>query len=250
MVDRTTFDVAGRTERARNLPGEPHESAAADGPSVAATGTTTVALAAGDAVVVAADRRASFGGAFTSNKGVRKVEAVHPTAAVAFSGTVGAVQDLARTLEAEASLYAARRGEALSMDALASVAGNLVRGVPAQLLLGGVDADGAHVYELDGGGGVLPTPYAAAGSGMGVAYGVLEGAAEAVDDADAARELAADAVGAASERDGASGNGATVATVTADGVDVTVRDAEGIAPRGPAESAAPGRDASEGGAQR
>jgi len=248
MVDRTTFDVAASSERTGTAGSEPREWTAAGDAAVAETGTTTVALAAGDAVVLAADRRASLGGAFASNKRVRKVEAVHPTAAVALSGTVGAVQDLARTLDAEASLYAARRGDELSMGALATVAGSLVRGVPAQLLLGGVDDDGAGVYELDGGGGVLETQYAAAGSGMQVAYGVLEGDAETVDDAEGARELAADAVGAASERDGASGNGATVATVTTDGVDVEVRDADAIAPR--ADAPAPGQDAVEGGDSR
>ena len=145
MVERTTFDVP--------IEADANDS---DGP-VLKTGTTTVAIAADDAVVLAADRRASLGGQFTANKRVQKVEAVHTTAALAMSGNVGAVQSFARTLDAEAELYAARRGEELSMDALATVAGNLVRGVPAQLLLGGVDATGAHVYELDAGGGVVDT---------------------------------------------------------------------------------------------
>lgn len=247
MVERTTFDVA-RGRRANEPTNEPAEPATTADGAVAKTGTTTVAVAAGDAVVVAADRRASLGGRFASNKRVRKVEPVHPRAAVAFSGAVGPVQDVARTLSAEASLYAARRGGALSMDALATVAGNLVEGVPAQLLLGGVDDEGAHVYELDGGGGVLPASYAAAGSGMQVAYGVLEGAAESVEASDAARALAVDAVAAASERDGASGNGATVATVTDDGVEVGTQEADAIAPR--TGVAAPGGDAGERGDER
>jgi proteasome beta subunit len=180
-------------------------------------------VAADDAVVVAADQRASLGGRFTANKDVQKVLPVHPTAALAMSGSVGPVQDLARTLKAEAGLYAARRGEDLSMAALASVAGNLVRGIPAQLLLGGVDDAGAHVYELDGGGSVLPSEYAAAGSGMQVAYGVLEGEADAVADVSDARDLALRAIRSASERDTASGNGAHVATVTSDGVEVASR---------------------------
>ncbi|NHN40592.1 proteasome subunit beta [Halorubellus sp. JP-L1] len=236
MLDRTTERLADRTTF--ELPSQ-DEPTRADGPKTATsrdggvleTGTTTVALAAGDAVVVAADQRASLGGRFTANKAVQKVLPVHSTAALAMSGSVGAVQDLVRTLEAEADLYAARRGEDMSMNALASVAGNLVRGVPAQLLLGGVDSTGSSIYELDGGGGVVPTRYGAAGSGMQVAYGVLEGAAENVADAETGREVALDAVAAASERDTASGNGAHVATVTADGVDVEVVDRDAVAAR-------------------
>lgn len=184
------------------------------------TGTTTVALTAGDGVVVAADQRASLGGQFTANKQMEKIAQVHDRGAVALSGTVGPLQDFARTLRAESSLYAATRGEPMPASALATVAGRLVRGVPAQILLGGIDDDGAHVYELDGGGGVVPTDYGAAGSGMQVAYGTLEGHAESVDDVDDARDLALQAVAAASERDTASGNGATVATITTDGVSV------------------------------
>ncbi|WP_435349576.1 proteasome subunit beta [Haloarchaeobius sp. HRN-SO-5] len=199
------------------------------------TGTTIVAVATDDAVVVGADQRASLGGRFVANKDVDKLERVHPTGVVALSGSVGGLQSFADTLRAEANLYDARRGDPMSITALASVAGSLVRGLPAQVLLAGVDAagtsarrtqsdevdgDGAAVYELDGGGGVVATDYAAGGSGMQVAYGVLEGRAETVDSVDAARDLVADAVSAASERDTASGNGITVATVTADGVDV------------------------------
>lgn len=218
MVERTTFDVQRPPGDADVRAGTPADETDSGDVPVAKTGTTTVAIAADDAVVLAADQRASLGGRFTANKHVQKVDSVHRRAALAMSGSVGAVQDFAATLEAEAALYAARRGDAMSMRALATVGGNLVRGVPAQLLLGGVDEDGPAVYELDGGGAVMPTDYGAAGSGMQVAYGVLEGRAEAVADADDARSLAVDAVAAASERDTASGNGAHVATVTDDGV--------------------------------
>ncbi|WP_256300229.1 proteasome subunit beta [Haloarchaeobius salinus] len=184
------------------------------------TGTTIVALTAPDAVVVAADRRASLGGQFVANKDVTKVERITDRAALALSGSVGPLQSFADTLRAEANLYEARRGDRLSTEALANVAGNLVRGIPAQVVLAGVDEDGPAVYELDGGGSVMETDYAAGGSGMQVAYGTLEGKAEQVESIEDARELAADAVAAASERDTASGNGVTVATITSEGVEL------------------------------
>jgi proteasome beta subunit len=188
------------------------------------TGTTVVALTAGDGVVLAADRKASLGGRFTSNKNAEKILRVHPTAAMAISGSVGPAQSVAETLRAEASLYEARRGEAMSMTALSQTAGQLLRGLPVVPLLGGVDDEGGHVYELDGGGSVMEDAYAAGGSGMQLAYGVLERRYDGVSDLADATEAAVDAVAAASERDTASGNGVTVATITDDGVAMEVAD--------------------------
>ena len=184
---------------------------------------------------MAADRRMSLGGRFTANKSVRKVEQVHPTAAMGISGSVGPAQDLLRRLRAEASLYESRRGEAMSLDALAQTAGGLLRGLPVTPLLGGVEpgieerggdteAARARVYELDGGGSVLADDYAATGSGMQVAYGVLERRYDRGASVEAAREAAVAAVAAASERDTASGNGVTVTTVTGEGVETVARE--------------------------
>jgi len=196
--------------------------------TVAETGTTVVGLTTDDAVVMAADRRASVGGGrFVTSKRVRKVEPVHPTAAAALSGAVGHIQQFVRTLEAEANLYEDRRGERMTMTALSTLAGNVLRSAPLYVspLLGGVDADGPQVFGLDGGGGVLSDDYAAGGSGMQVAYGVLERQYESGLSETAARGVAARAIDGASERDTASGNGLTVATVTADGVAVEEYDA-------------------------
>lgn len=187
------------------------------------TGTTIVGLSAPNGVVLAADQRMSLGGRFTANKNVRKVESVHPRAAMAIAGSVGPAQGVVRTLRARASLYESRRGEPMSLSALAQTAGHLLAGTPVSPLLGGVDAEGSHVYELDGGGSVVEDEYAAAGSGMALAYGTLEGRYPEVTDVDGAAEAAVAAVETASERDTASGNGVTVARITDDGVAVDQR---------------------------
>jgi proteasome beta subunit len=190
---------------------------------VAETGTTVVGVTTDDAVVLAADRRASVGGGrFVSNKRVRKVEPIHPTAAAALSGAVGHIQHFTRVLTAESTLYDDRRGDPPSMTALSTLAGNVLRSAPLYVtpLLGGVDEEGPHLFGLDGGGGVLGDEYAAGGSGMQVAYGVLERQYESGLATEDAAAVAARAIESASERDTASGNGFTVATVTGDGVDV------------------------------
>jgi proteasome beta subunit len=220
MYDRRGSDTF--TERSEvTLDGRPDpvEAPESTGPTYE-TGTTIVALSAAEGVVMAADRRMSLGGRFTASKNVRKISKVHPTAAMAISGSVGPAQQLVQSLRAEASLYRTRRGEPMSMGALAQTAGHLVRGLPAQPLLAGVDDDGGHVYELDGGGSVIEDSYAAGGSGLQTAYGLLEGRMSEGLSVGEATEVAIDAVEAASERDTASGNGVTVARITADGIEM------------------------------
>lgn len=201
--------------------------AAADGadePTEATTGTTTVGIVAEDAVVFATDRRASLGGRFVANKDVEKVEQVHPTGAVTISGSVGALQGFVRSLDAQGRLYETRRGEPMSADALSQAAADMLRGLPAQILLGAVDDTGPHLYELDGGGSRMEDDYAATGSGMQLAYGTLEDAMTAEPSVEEARDLAEAAIRAASERDTASGNGVVIATVTSEGVEMEGTD--------------------------
>jgi len=196
---------------------------AGDDDTVAKTGTTTVGIATDDGVAIATDMRASLGGRFVSNKDVRKVEQVHPTAALTLVGSVGGAQSYIRTLRAEASLYETRRGDPMAIPALATLAGNFARGGPFRAIrpiLGGVDADGSHVYALDPAGGVLADDYTVTGSGTQVASGVLESEYEPGLSIDTATTLSARAVEAAVERDTGSGNGVSLATVTEDGVEI------------------------------
>jgi proteasome beta subunit len=199
------------------------ESSAGGAPTYS-TGTTTVGVVASDGVVLATDRRASLGGRFVSNKRTVKVERIHPTAAITLSGSVGGAQAYARQLRAQARLYETRRGEPMGMDALATAAGNALRGLPVSPLLGGVDADGPRLFQLDAAGGVLEDEYGATGSGTQVAIGAIEGRYDPGAGVETAAELAADAVATASERDTASGNGLVVARITADGVDLREYD--------------------------
>lgn len=186
------------------------------------TGTTTVGLTTGDAVVLATDMRASLAGRFVSNKDARKVEPVHPTAAITLAGSVGGAQLFTRNLRAETSLYESRRGEEMSMEALSTIAGNLVggMGIVVNPILGGIDETGPHVYTVDPAGGVMEDDYTATGSGLTVAFGTLEREYEEDRSIEEATSVAASAVSAAIERDTASGNGVFLATITEEGVDI------------------------------
>ncbi|MFB6139677.1 MAG: archaeal proteasome endopeptidase complex subunit beta [Halosimplex sp.] len=211
-------------------------ASARDESSVNKTGTTTVGIATEDGVVVATDMRASLGGRFVSNKSVQKVEQVHPTGVLTLVGSVGGAQSFIRTLRSEADLYEVRKGEPISIHALATLAGNFARGGPwfaINPILAGVDGKGSHVYSIDPAGGVMADDYTVTGSGMQLAYGTIEGEYDPEMSLDDARDLAVRAVAAASERDTGSGNGVYVATVTGDGVDIEGFDEvdEALAPR-------------------
>jgi len=194
-----------------------------DEDAVNKTGTTTIGIATAEGVVVATDKRASLGGRFVSNKNVQKVEQIHPTAALTLVGSVGGAQSFIRTLRAEVNLYEARRDDDMSMKALSTLAGNFARGGPffaINPILGGVDEEGTHVYSIDPAGGVMEDDYTITGSGLTVAYGTLEDRYEEDMSNDDARQAAAAAIQAASERDTGSGNGIYIADVTAEGVEI------------------------------
>ena len=187
------------------------------------TGTTTVGLTTDEGVVMATDMRASLGGRFISNKDVQKVEQIHPTAAITMAGSVGGAQSFIRSLRAESNLYETRRGEDISISALATLAGNFLRGGPFFLvspILGGVDGEGEHVYSLDPAGGVMRDDYTCTGSGMQMAYGVLESEYEEDLSNEEAMTVAARAVKSAVDRDTASGDGVFLAEITEEGVDI------------------------------
>jgi proteasome beta subunit len=188
------------------------------------TGTTTVGLTTAEGVVVATDMRASLGGRFVSNKDVQKVEQVHPTAALTLVGSVGGAQSFIRNIRAEVNLYEARRGEDMSIEALATIAGNFARGGPffaINPILGGVDDSGHHVFSIDPAGGVMADDYTVTGSGLTVAYGTLEREYEEDLSNEEAKQVAASAVKAAVERDTGSGNGVFLAEVTGEGVEIS-----------------------------
>ena len=201
----------------------PETDAAPDDVETTDTGTTSVGVTTADSVVIATDRRASLGGRVVSNKNVQKVEQVHDTAALTMVGSVGGAQSFIRSIRAEANLYEARRGESMSINALATIASNFLRGGPFFMInpiLGGVDDTGPHVYSIDPLGGLSEDEYVVTGSGMQFAMGVLEQEYHDELSHEEGIRVAARAVESATERDTASGNGITIAEVTEDGVDI------------------------------
>jgi proteasome beta subunit len=186
------------------------------------TGTTTVGLTTSEGVVLATDRRASFGN-MVASKQAKKIAEVHPRGALTISGAVSPAQALISNLRAEVDLYEARRGEEMSMQALSTLTSNFLRSGAFFIvhpILGGVDDEGSHIYSIDPSGSVMEEEYNATGSGSPFAYGVLEQQYEGDLSNDEAETVAAHAVKSAVERDTASGNGITLSEITEEGVSI------------------------------
>ena len=206
-----------------DAPTPPDSHFAVSEDDVVKTGTTTVGLASEDGVVLATDMRASLG-RMVSSKTVQKVEQIHPTGALTIAGSVSAAQSLLRTLRAEVRLYESRRGADMTMTALSTLTGNLLRSGAFFIVspvLGGVDTEGSHVYSIDALGGTTEEEYTVSGSGSQFALGVLEQEYDADLRLEEAVTVAARSVKSAVERDTASGNGINIARVTDEGVEIS-----------------------------
>ncbi|RLF26988.1 MAG: proteasome subunit beta, partial [Thermoplasmata archaeon] len=86
-----------------------------------------------------------------------------------------------------------------------------------QLIIGGYDSSGGHVFSLDSAGGAIPDKYTSTGSGSPYVFGVLEDHYREDMTVEEGIDLAIRAITAAMKRDSASGDGIDVAVITPDG---------------------------------
>jgi len=190
-------------------------------PKEVESGTTTVALTCKDAVVLAADRRATMG-TMIAHKKTRKVYKLDDNLGLTTAGLVGDLQVLQRYITAEVELYKLKRGAAMSVEACATLTANILSGrryFPywVQLIIAGMDQRGSHVFSLDMAGGSIADKYVSTGSGSLYVYGVLEDHFKEEMDLKDAIDLAIRSVHTAMKRDSATGEGIDVATITKDG---------------------------------
>lgn len=189
----------------------------AERPMSAKTGTTTLAIACPDGVVLAAERRATMGH-LIGHKHTQKIFPVDSHLAITTAGLVGDAQMLARILQAQAQLYRFKRDSPIPVRSAATLLGNLLnqsRYQPywVQLIVGGHDAQGGAVYSVDAAGGSIPEKWTVSGSGSPFVYGVLEDRLGVDVPVKEAVDLAIRGLNAAMRRDSASGNGIDVAIV-------------------------------------
>ncbi len=188
--------------------------------NVLATGTTTVGLVIEDAVVVATDTRVTAG-FFVAHRRGKKVFPLAKHAAITIAGRVADAQTLIDILKANINYYQIIREMPIPLQTIARLTSSIMfssRYFPyyAQLILAGVDDEGAHLFNLDPFGSVTEEKLIATGSGSPIAYGVLEPNYREGMDFTSAVELAFQAVSAAIRRDAGSGDSIDVAYVLKD----------------------------------
>ncbi|UCB58611.1 MAG: archaeal proteasome endopeptidase complex subunit beta [Thermoplasmatales archaeon] len=188
---------------------------------VTKTGTTTLGIVCKDGVVVATDTRATLG-TLIAHKATKKLYKIDNHMALATAGLVGDLQVLARYLNAEANLYRLKRDMKIPVESAATLMSNILnqrKFYPyyVQLVLGGFDNTGGHLYSLDAAGGAIPDKYTSAGSGSPYVYGVLEDLYKDGMSIDEGIDIAIRAIGAAKRRDSASGGKTNVAVISKDG---------------------------------
>ena len=142
------------------------------------TGTTTLAMACSDGVVMATEKRATMGH-LVSHKNTQKLFSVDDHLALTTAGLVGDAQMIARNLSAQAQLYKFKRDAPMPVRGAATLLGNLLNGSKfqpywVQLIVGGYDDKGGSIYSIDSAGGAIPEAWTVTGSGSAFVYGVLE----------------------------------------------------------------------------
>ncbi len=184
-------------------------------------GTTTLGLVCTDGIVMATEMRATMGN-LIGHKTTQKLFQISDNMALTVAGLVGDAQMLARWLTAEVKLYELKTGTTMSLRAASTLMANIMNGrryMPfwVQLLLGGIDSEGGHVYSLDAAGGSIPDKFQTTGSGSPFVYGVLED--RFIDDlsVEQGKVLGVRALTAAMKRDSASGDGISMCVIDSNG---------------------------------
>jgi proteasome beta subunit len=180
-------------------------------------GTTTTGVVCKDGVILASDTRVTMG-MYVAHKHGKKVYKIDDHLGMTIAGTVADAQWTVDVLTANAQMYRINRDRPLPVASAARLVANLLfsaRYVPllTQVLIGGVDDTGPHIFSLDPFGSLTEEKCAATGSGSPIVYGVLE---DKYKEGMSVRELLpaiAKAVNSAMKRDAASGDSFNITVI-------------------------------------
>lgn len=146
--------------------------------NLALKGTTTIGVVCKDGVILASDTRVMLGNLIAHKRG-KKVYKIDDHLAMTIAGSVADAQRTVDILKVNAQLYKLNHKRPIPVSSAARLVANLffsARLAPliVQVLVGGVDGTGPHVFSLDPFGSLTEEKCVATGSGSPIAYGVLE----------------------------------------------------------------------------
>lgn len=186
-------------------------------------GATSVGLKTREGVVLATDRRMSYG-TFIMSKNARKIFTLNKRVGIAFAGLYGDISGLIRFLRADIGSYSLTYSVEPTVLMVAKRLSLIMYSYKAfpfyvETIVGGLDPNGeSRIYVLDSLGSITEEPYAAVGSGATIALGYLESNYREDLPLERAEELAENAVKTAIIRDAGSGDGIDLLTITNDGI--------------------------------
>jgi proteasome beta subunit len=183
-------------------------------------GATAVGLTFSDGVILAAEKRVSYGN-FVINKHTRKVFSVTDSVGAACAGMIADMQVLVRQVEALAKIRRLETRRNVAPNSIAKLMSVIMferRFFPllTQVIVGGVNTK-SQIYTLDPLGSVLPDDYAAVGTGAEMALGVLDSEYKSSLTAEQSKELVLKAIRSSIQRDSASGDGIDLLVITKGG---------------------------------
>jgi proteasome beta subunit len=185
------------------------------------TGATAVGLRLLDAVVLAAEKRVAYGGYVMSRAG-KKVYVLVDRFGIALAGLFADIQTLTRWLSVEVRSYEISLGYPISVRGAAKLLSTLLyqyKYYPflSEIIFGGIDETGPHLFVMDPLGSLIEDNYAAIGTGAPIAIGIIESGYRENMGVEDAERLAVNAIRAAISRDAVSGDGVDVAVITRKG---------------------------------
>jgi proteasome beta subunit len=201
-----TFNFREKTKKMPEIPNE-----------LILKGTTTVGITCRDGVILASDTRVTMGFFVAHHKG-KKVYKIDDHLAMTISGNVADAQRAVDILKANAQLYRLNLTRPMPVSAAARLIANLLfssRYAPliAQVLVGGMDDSGPHVFSIDPFGSITEEKCVATGSGSPIAYGVLEDKYKQDATLKEMLPIVVSAVNSAMKRDSASGDSFDVSVI-------------------------------------
>jgi len=185
-------------------------------------GATTVGVVCKDGVILASEKRVSYGTLVVS-KGGKKVFKITDRIGAACAGLVSDMQILVREVEAFANLFSLETGRPISVRSAAKLVSNVLfeqRRAPliTQTIVGGIDEEGPSIYVLDILGSLISEKYAVVGSGTEIAMGVIEDGYKDDMTMEEAKDLVVRAIKSAISRDVMSGDGIDFLLITKGGI--------------------------------
>ena len=201
------------------------------------TGTTTVGIVCKDGVVLAADKRGTYGGqggvAYIAGDSEEKVIQVNDEIIVTTAGVASEIQKVIKLTRAELKLKELRDRKKPSIKESAGLFSTLIyqnirqfSTIPGitHFLLGGRDPAGEYLYDIHPDGYQQKIEeFAATGSGMMQCHSVLDSSFKKDLTIEEGVTLAKKCVNAAMKRDPGSGEGIDIFTITKEGIKQVVK---------------------------